>query len=574
MFETLLSSAPIRAWLCAALLGAIAGTARAAEVTDDFATTNNLYTFGGALSLSVDDNILTAERTTGNTDTGFDWRVNWFFSLDPADSQSQFQLSALQPLNGGYFLLNALLFEDGNYLGEFTLQGDINATGTFGYDIAALAAQLGLTNANQWFPRIRINPFDSSTAGFEFSSFGAVASASTSVASGTLTVGTNTVLGSGALTVTNGAQVYFTQSRSLTNNVTIGAGSYGILNAASGTTVNYSGEISKNGSTLVFAGAGATHLVTSAITGAAAGSDLAVDGTTVTLEGQSTYNGPTYVYSGGTLNIGTENALPTGTALVIGAGESVGTVNLQGFDQTVASLATGNSSAANSLNLGSGTMAVSGTATSTFAGTISGSGGLTRSGSGQLVLTGQNTYTGSTDVLGGTLELASTNGEAVGTTQSVSVASGATLLLTQSDQVNNSATVTLSGGTIQRASGVSEEFGALNLTAASVLHFGSGTAGTMEFSGINYPPSAHLALQLFNFTQGNTFVIRNTTDLSSSVGTGFTFGGLGGLGSSFYDSGTSTFTITAIPETSTSVAAIGLAGLLLSSWVRRRARTA
>ena len=58
------------------------------------------------------------------------------------------------------------------------------------------------------------------------------------------------------------------------------------------------------------------------------------------------------------------------------------------------------------------------------------------------------------------------------------------------------------------------------------------------------------------------------------MGTGFTFDGSGGFGSSFYDSGTSTFTITAIPEASTSVAAIGLAGLLLSSWVRRRARTA
>jgi hypothetical protein len=51
-------------------------------------------------------------------------------------------------------------------------------------------------------------------------------------------------------------------------------------------------------------------------------------------------------------------------------------------------------------------------------------------------------------------------------------------------------------------------------------------------------------------------------------------GGSGGFGGSFYDSGTSTFTITAIPEASTSVAAIGLAGLLLSSWVRRRTRTA
>ncbi len=558
-------SSSLRVGLCAALWGAMSAAAPAAEVIDDFATTNNLYTFGGGISLSADDNVLSAERTAGNVDTGFDWRVNWFFSLDPADSQSQFQMSALGPINGGYFVLNALLFENDNYLGEFTLQGDINATGTFGYDIAALAAQLGLSNATQWFPRIRITPFDSSEAGFEFSSFGAVASAATTVNSGTLTIGTNTVLGSGSLGITNGAQVFFQESRTVTNNVTIGTGSSGILNASSGTTVSYTGEISHGAATLIFAGSGATHLVNASITGATGGSVLAVDSTTLTLGGQSTYNGSTFVYGGGTLNLGATNALPTNNVLVIGAGASVGTVNLQGFDQTVASLETGNSSAGNLLNLGSGTITIAGSASATFAGTVSGTGGLTRSGSGRLILTAGNTYTGVTEILAGTLELAAASDQALGGTQSVTIAAGATLLLAQSDQVNNSATVTLSGGTIQRASGVYEVFGDLNLTQSSFLDFGTGTAGAVAFG--SYTPSALLTVN--NFFEGNTLTF------SSDLGGDIRNTSLFAFDNSFTtDWDGSTFTITAIPEASTLVVAAGLTALFLWPVVRRRIRPA
>jgi autotransporter-associated beta strand protein len=56
------------------------------------------------------------------------------------------------------------------------------------------------------------------------------------------------------------------------------------------------------------------------------------------------------------------------------------------------------------VTLGSGTLTVGGAASTTFGGTISGTGNLTKSGLGTLTLSGTNTYTGSTNVLAGTLK--------------------------------------------------------------------------------------------------------------------------------------------------------------------------
>ena len=214
--------------------------------------------------------------------------------------------------------------------------------------------------------------------------------------------------------------------------------------------------------------------------------------------------------------------------------------------------------------LNNATYTVDAGTTTTESGSLSGAGGITKQGTGTLIVTGDNSYTGAVAVDAGVLNLNSSVGGAAATTSSVSVASGATLLLSQSDQVSNTAAVTLSGGTIQRASGVSEVFGSLNLTASSFLDFSSGTAGTLEFSGISYTPSALLVLDIANFTQGSTLVFQTTSNLSM---TGFTFSGSGGFGSSSFNG--TTFTITAIPEPSTLVAGGALLLGLAFSALRR-----
>lgn len=212
----------------------------------------------------------------------------------------------------------------------------------------------------------------------------------------------------------------------------------------------------------------------------------------------------------------------------------------------------------------------------TEAGTVTGPGGLTKSGSGTLTLSANNTFSGALNAQAGLLKLNTTSGSAAGSISSLSVASGATLLVSQSNQVNNTASVTLSGGTIARASGVSETFGALDLTGASTLDFGSGTAGTLTFGTYEGGGTPSAILTLNNFFGGNSLVLGSalssyltpgtysTTSFSNSyfvinsVSGGFTASESGG-----------TFTITAIPETSTYLAAAGLLALMIAPLGRR-----
>jgi hypothetical protein len=169
------------------------------------------------------------------------------------------------------------------------------------------------------------------------------------------------------------------------------------------------------------------------------------------------------------------------------------------------------------------------------------------------------------------LALAASGSSAAGSVTSVGVSSGATLLVSQSNQVNNNAAVTLSGGTIRTASGVSEVFGNLTVTGSGFLDFGTtsyANANTISFGTYAYSttPSALLTIDNFNFGSTMTF----GSNLSSADLATFSFTN-GGIASTSWNQGTSTFTITAIPEPSTYVAAIGLLALML--WpLRRRLR--
>ncbi len=89
--------------------------------------------------------------------------------------------------------------------------------------------------------------------------------------------------------------------------------------------------------------------------------------------------------------------------------------------------------------------ALGGTKTVTISAVVAGSSGLTKSGSGTLTLTAANTYTGTTTINGGTLQIG--DGGTSGTLGSgpVSIASGATLTIHRSDNDSLSATQIISG---------------------------------------------------------------------------------------------------------------------------------
>jgi autotransporter-associated beta strand protein len=229
---------------------------------------------------------------------------------------------------------------------------------------------------------------------------------------------------------------------------------------------------------------------------------------------------------------------------------------------------------ADGLNAGANSLSVGSNNTNTdYSGVLAGSGGLTKTGVGTFTLSGSaaNTLSGNNTVSGGTLQLNKVAGvDAIA--GNLEVASTAALLLSASGQVADTSAVTLSGGTIRRGGNVSEVFGNLNVTAASFLDFGSANAaGTLSFG--TYTASALLTVQ--NFLPGNKLQFAtgfdaallptggNLSNANFSFSNGFTTGTEGGY-----------FTITAIPEPSTYVAAAGLLALLLWPLRRRTARTA
>ena len=372
------------------------------------------------------------------------------------------------------------------------------------------------------------------------------------VASSRTAIAGSTLAGTTGLAKSGSGQLVLSGSNSYSGTTTISNGTLRIGN--SGTTGSYSGDtVVASGGTLAFSRTDAyTH--GGAISGA--GALTKVDAGVVTLTASNSYSGVTTLFAG-TLVADNSNALGSGNITFSSGGGNTGTIRY-----TAASAGTDwgarfkNSTGTIRLDTDGNNVALAGAIDS------SNTQGLVKSGSGSLTLSGANAYTGTTAVTAGVLELASTGGAAAGGTSALSVGTGATLLLSQSDQVNDAATVTLSGGTIRRASGVSEVFGNLTLSSGSFLDYGTGATGTLQFG--TYAPANLLTVQ--NFAQGN--VLRFGTDVSSFLPTG------GALTNSFfsfnnafaYDN--STFTITAIPEPSTYVVAVGLLGLML--WPARR----
>jgi len=168
--------------------------------------------------------------------------------------------------------------------------------------------------------------------------------------------------------------------------------------------------------------------------------------------GVSTNNGALTTISGITFTSNASGSYTlNGTALNIAGGIS----NLSNSTQTVAIDTT--MTAAQSFNAGSANLTISGavnnggaTLTSTgnntvsISGAISGAGGLTKNGTGTLILSGSNSYTGTTTISAGVLNVQNAN--ALGTTAGgTSITSGAALQLQGGITVTGE-TLTLNGG--------------------------------------------------------------------------------------------------------------------------------
>jgi autotransporter-associated beta strand protein len=365
------------------------------------------------------------------------------------------------------------------------------------------------------------------------------------VASSRTAIVGSTLAGTTGLAKSGSGVLVLSGSNSYSGTTTISNGT--LLIGNSGTTGSYSGDtVVASGGTLAFSRTDAyTH--GGAISGA--GAVTKVDAGAVTLTASNSYSGVTTLFAG-TLVADNANALGSGDITFRPEGGNTGTIRY-----TAASAGT---DWASRIKNSTGTIRLNTDGNNvTLAGAMDGSNteGFVKSGAGTLTLSGNNAYTGATIVDGGVLQLNRTGGQSLGTTASVSVSSGATLLISQSGQVNDSATVTLSGGTIQRGSGVNEVFGDINITSASFLDFGSGATGTIQFQAYANAGSSTVAVN--NFAEGNKLQFHTNSFTGVNLAQ-FTF-------SNGYTTGIegSYFTITAIPEPSTLLAVAGLLGVLL-----------
>jgi autotransporter-associated beta strand protein len=242
-------------------------------------------------------------------------------------------------------------------------------------------------------------------------------------------------------------------------------------------------------------------------------------GGTVKLSGTSTYTGDTFINLGtsGVVQLLNDNALPTATNLTIGNEFTPGatpvalggTLDLNGHNQTIASLATGAAATANpiagkiidtSSGGGTSTLTINGSATTTFAFPIQDGAGqhiaLTRAGAGTTILTGTNTYSGPTTVSGGTLQ--------IGTSGSLS----------------SSSNLVMSGGTFSTG-GNSVSLNTLTVSGSPAIDLGG--AGTLTFTNSNTtingdltPWSGVLAVNNWSFGNDHLQIGSDATGLTTT----------------------------------------------------------
>jgi autotransporter-associated beta strand protein len=137
--------------------------------------------------------------------------------------------------------------------------------------------------------------------------------------------------------------------------------------------------------------------------------------------------------------------------------------------------------------------------------------GISKTGNGTLKLAAANTYSGSTNVSAGKLEI-SGSGSAV-SSSAINVSGGTLLLDGAGDRIGNGAPVTLSGGKLEFSGSVTEDMGTLMISGPSTMDLGTGSvvatfdnSASLTWSGV---------LKVWNWTSG-------TDQLFFSLPTGLT----------------------------------------------------
>lgn len=309
-------------------------------------------------------------------------------------------------------------------------------------------------------------------------------SGTTTVSTSRLTLNNNSALGTSNVTVTSGAQLTVANGITITGRTaTIAGGGGDVYGALTGSgTSEWAGGVLLGSSARIGTSNNTSQFTVSGVISNGTASNLFISGLgTTVLSGANTYTGNTQVYRG-TLKLDAgNNRLPTGTALTIGGTADNAIFDLNGWSQTVASLASGIGAGAQTLTNSSSTASVftvNGTATTAYSGAVTGNLSLVKSGSGTLTLSGTtHTFSGGITVNAGTLGLA---GAFINDTASVSLFTGSTLNL---NYVGTDSIGALYFNNVLQASGT---YGAIGSGAQFETAFITG-AGLLSFAAVPEP---------------------------------------------------------------------------------------
>jgi fibronectin-binding autotransporter adhesin len=370
--------------------------------------------------------------------------------------------------------------------GILTLTGANTNTGTITLSGGTLSVGAGSTSGS-----IVANVTNTAAATLRFDRSDAYTYSG--VISGTIAV---TKLGAGTLT--------FDGNNTSTGITTISAGTLSL--GAGGTTGSVAGNITNNAALII--DRSNTYIYAGVISGS--GSVTKQGAGTLTYSGANSYTGATNV-SVGTLQISAAERIGNSSALVLSSGT---TFNLNGFTETVGSLAgsgTVSSSAAGTITFSCG----GNNSSTSFTGTLQNGSAtvlnFTKAGTGTLTLSGTITHSGTTIISAGTLSLAASE---VIPNATVMTITGTLDLNGNSETVGS---ITGAGTVTSSSAGTSIlSCGGLNTstTFSGVFQNGSGSVGLTKLG------SGTLTLTGANTNTGTTTISAGTLSIGSGATTG------------------------------------------------------
>ena len=336
--------------------------------------------------------------------------------------------------------------------------------------------------------------------------------AGTTTLSGTNTYTGATTINAGVLRASGGNAIADTSAVTLAN--TAGAaldltGNETIGNLSGGGAAG--GNVTLNANTLTVNEAGAT---TYSGTMSGAGGITKLGAGTLTVSGTNSYTGTTTV-TAGTLALGASNVLANGSSIVVNGG----TLSMTTRSDTVAGVQLQSGAITGTTGVLTSTSNFdlqSGTASAILAGTVA----LNKSTGGTVVLSGANTYTGSTNINGGTLQLGAA--ARIPDTSAVTVASGATFDLNGFTEtvgsIAGAGNITLGAGILTAGGdGTSTTFAGSMSGSGGLTKAG---AGILTLSGNNtYGGATTINLGTLRASGGNAIGDASAVTLANSAGT-------------------------------------------------------